>query len=116
MSERRRRVPRLEAVWPGRYVFKDDPSSAWRECRILDLSVLGARLEIFESVPGDLVGREITVEFQTPGAAKVSRMMAVIRNVGSGSEGGIAVGIQFGELSWSDRALLDSYDRMRIFW
>ena len=116
MQERRRRVPRLEAGWSGKYRFEDDPESAWGECQILDISVLGARLEICEPVRKDLIGREITVEFQTAGASNIVRLVAVVRNVDSGSEGEIRVGIQFGELSWTDRTILDSYDRMRIFW
>jgi hypothetical protein len=97
-------------------VLKDDPGAAWGECQVLDFSVLGARLVISESVPNDLIGREIAVEFQTAGASNSTRWVGVIRNVDSGPEGGIRVGIQFGDLSWSEQAVLDSYDRMRISW
>ena len=121
MDERRRRVPRQEVGRPGKYIFEDDPESAWGECQLLDISVLGARLEIFKPARNDLVGREITVEVQRAGALTgalvSSRLVGVIRNVSAGSNGGIRVGIQFvGDLPWSEGALLESYDRMRLFW
>ena len=121
MPERRRRVPRQEVGRPGRFRFEDDPASPWGECRLLDISVLGAKLEIVEPARRDLIGREITIEVQKAGALTGalinSRLVGVIRNVASGSDGGIQVGIQFvGDLPWSERALLESYDRMRLFW
>jgi hypothetical protein len=121
MDERRRRVPRQEAGRPGKYLFENDPESAWGECQILDISVLGARLEIREPLQHDLIGREITLEVQKAGAVtgalSTSRLVGVIRNVASGSEGGIQMGIQFvGDLPWSEHAVLDAYDRMQMFW
>ncbi|HXQ18605.1 MAG TPA: PilZ domain-containing protein [Acidimicrobiales bacterium] len=117
MPERRRRVPREGADWLGKYIFEDDPEPAWGECHVLDISVLGARIEIVEPIGNEIIGREIAVEIPMPtGISNRNRFVGVIRNVSPGSDGGIQVGIQFVELSWPERAMLDSYNRMRIVW
>jgi hypothetical protein len=121
MPEQRRRVPRQEVARSGKYAFEDNPQSAWIECRVLDLSVLGVRIEIFEPDPNVFIGRGITIETEKEstltGELKAARLVGVIRNVASESNGTTQVGIQFvGDLTWSERALLDSYDRMRLSW
>jgi hypothetical protein len=90
MSERQRRLPRQEADWPGTCTFE---AGTWGLCEILDISILGAGLEVFEPPPGELVGREITVEVETPAGASITlRMTGQIRNVAVGPKGGPAWG------------------------
>jgi PilZ domain-containing protein len=119
--EPRRRVPRQEAGRPGRYLLQGDPQTARRACQVLDISLLGARLEVFEPAGNELIGREVTVEVQRAsaltGTLKTSRLVGVIRDVSPGPEGGVRVGIQFmGDLPWAERAVLEAYERMQMFW
>jgi hypothetical protein len=44
-------------------------------------------------------------------------LVGVIRDVSSESERATRLGVQFvGDLSWSERALLEAYERMRLSW
>jgi hypothetical protein len=115
--ELRRRVPRHVTGWPAKCQFGDDPGSAWGECQVLDISILGAGLEIFELLRRDPVGREITVEAQTTVGGSVSiRFVGVIRNVRPGPQGGIRAGIEFLGLSETERTILDALEQMRVVW
>ena len=131
MEERRRRVPRQEAGWPGYCGFDDDPESAWYECQVLDISilgagvevydpgqaVLGARLEIFDPDEDDLIGHKITAEAQATGGGSVSiRFTGTIRDVHPGPKGSIRVGIEFLGLSDTERTMLEAMERMRVVW
>jgi|ERR1700728_1672355 hypothetical protein len=113
MNERQRRLPRQEADWPGTYQVD---TSAWNACQILDISILGAGLEIFEPARDDLVGRQITVEVQTPAGASITlRMVGAIRYVAATPKGA-RVGIEFGDLSETERAILNVLEHMRVVW
>jgi hypothetical protein len=113
MNERQRRLPRQEADWPGTYQVD---ASAWNGCQILDISILGAGLEIYEAARDDLVGREITVEVQTPAGASITlRMVGAIRHVAATPKGA-RVGIEFGDLSETERAILNVLEHMRVVW
>jgi hypothetical protein len=49
---------------------------------VLDISILGAGLEIFEPAEDELIGREITVEVETPAGASITlRIRGETRNI-----------------------------------
>lgn len=117
--ERRRRVPRQIAGWTGKYRIEGDDPEAWHECRILDISVIGVGVELFGPVPDDdqLLGRCVVVEAQTPSGASLSvRARGEVRNVRPGAEGGIRVGMEFVELSETERSILDAFVVMGALW
>ncbi len=131
MEERRRRVPRQEAGWPGYCGIDDDPESAWYECRVVDISVLGAGIEVYD--PGkpllgagieifgpagdDLIGHKITVDAHTSSGGSVSiRFTGMIRNTKPGPNGGLRAGIEFLGLSEEERSMLDALERMQVVW
>jgi|SRR5580693_3776413 hypothetical protein len=114
LQERRRRLPRQDADWPGKYTLD---GGTWRACQVLDISILGTGLELFEPPEGDLIGREITVEVETPAGASITlRMTGEIRNVAVGPDGGRRVGTQFAELSETETAILQVLEHMRVVW
>jgi hypothetical protein len=114
MSERRRRLPRQEADWPGKYTLD---GGTWGACEVLDISILGTGLEIFEPPEGELIGRQITVEVETPAGASITlRMTGEIRNVAAGPKGGTRVGSQFADLSETEKAILQVLEHMRVVW
>lgn len=114
---RRTRLPRQEADWPGTYVIEGDLHRAWGACVIVDISILGAGLELFGDVLSDQIGRQIVVEVQTPaGAAITFQMVGEIRYSAAGSRGGTRGGIEFGHMSDTERAILNLLEHMRIVW
>jgi len=114
---KQRRLPRQEADWPGTFTIEGLREAAWGACLVLDISILGAGLELLEDTPAELIGREILVEVQTPaGAAITLQMMGKIRNSGPGSRGGTRVGIEFGDVSPTEQAILNVLAHMRIVW
>lgn len=117
--ERRRRVPRQIAGWTGKYRIEGDDPEAWHECRILDISVIGVGVELFGPViqPDRLFGRRLVVEAQTPSGESLSvRARGEVRNVGPGAEGGVRVGMEFIELSDTERSILDALVVMGALW
>ena len=110
----RRRVPRQTTGWTGKCSFGDQPSS--HDCRVLDISVIGAGIEVFAAVP-DPLGSRLTVEVNTPAGASVSvRLVGVIKNVGPGHDGGTRLGIEFADLSETERSLLTLLAEMKMVW
>src|SRR5271156_5117234 len=114
MDERRRRLPRQEADWPGQYTLD---GGTWGSCEVLDISILGAGLEIFGPPQGELMGRQITVEVETPAGASITlRMTGELGNIAAGPRGGTGVGTQFADLSETEKAILDVLEHMRVVW
>ncbi len=117
MELRRRRVPRQVAGWFGKCIVEDDPGASWSECRVIDISIIGAGLEVFGFVYSDLVGRRLTVEVQAPTGASVSvRFTGEIKNAGVVPNGGVRLGLEFLGLSESERSILDMLEQMQVAW
>ena len=121
-AEFRRRVPRIATTsWSGRYIVEDDPASEWRECRVLDISVLGVGLELFptdsDSTAGLLVGHRLVILVQAPVGESISvRLMGTVKNVGSGTQGGIRVGLEFVGLSDTEQAIVRVIEQLQAAW
>src|ERR1700722_105287 len=64
---RRRAVPRQPADWFGFYRFDDADNEPTRCCRVLDISPLGAGLELFATAPDENLGGLITVTVELHG-------------------------------------------------
>ena len=61
----RRAVPRQPADWFGFYRFDVSTSDTWRCCRIVDMSPLGAALELFGTLAEeDLLDGPITISLE----------------------------------------------------
>ena len=63
----RRAVPREPADWFGFYKLDDADDGPTRCCRVLDVSPLGAGLELFAIAPAEQVGGFITVTVELRG-------------------------------------------------
>ncbi len=117
--ERRRRVPRQVAGWTGKYCIEGDDPEAWYECHVLDISVIGVGIELFGPVsdPDGLLGRRVVVEANTPTGASLSlRAQGEVRNVREGSRGGTRVGLEFVDLTETERSILDALAIMGTLW
>jgi len=118
MSEHRRRLPRQEADWPGRYTIEGTGDRRWGSCVVVDISVLGAGLELFGAAPRDsVVGSDLLVEVQTPAGASITlQIMGKILYLIPGKQGGTRVGIAFQSLSRTEAAILDVLENMHAVW
>ena len=120
MYEKRRRLPRQETDWPGKYTIEGIPGRRmWGACEVLDISILGAGIELSEVIEDgdDLIGHSILVEVQTPaGAAVTLQILGEIHYLSAGSRGGTRVGIEFGHLSETEKTILNVLEHMRAVW
>jgi len=115
--ELKRRVPRQNAGWPGTYRIPDAPDTTSGSCQVIDISVLGVGVELFDAVPGDLIGRRIVIDVVTPAGASVTIGLAGdVRNTGAGARGGTRVGVEFTGISPLERSILEAIERFQIVW
>ena len=111
---RRRRNRRELAGWPGHYALAASPrhdwervshwSLEWSRCRVLDVSLGGAALELFG--PAVSVGESVVVDLQLVrnSVARVT-LSAEVRHA-SIVDGIARIGIQFVDVSDLEHALL----------
>jgi len=116
--EQRRRAPRAPADnWPGRCTIEGDPESDRFECVVVDLSLVGAGLEMNGETHGDLVGRRLEITVQPPmGASVTLRLVGPARYVEPAGPGRTRVGIEFVDLSETERNILRVFELMKVFW
>lgn len=117
MEQRRRRLPRENTGWPGRFRFDGDPEDRWGDCQVIDISLLGAGVLLYGTVPGRLVSRTLNIEVETPAGASITiRICGEIRHVSPGKDGGTRIGMEFTDLSDTERSILDVMSHMQIVW
>jgi hypothetical protein len=112
--ELRRRAPRVATPdWWGTYTDTDDV----RYCKAIDISVLGVGLELFGEVANDLIGHRLNIEIQAPvGESIVLGLRGTVKNVSLGSDGTTRAGLEFVDLSETERAILNAMALMGIGW
>lgn len=103
----RRLLPRQFADWHGRYMIEDDPSERWRACRVVDVSTLGAGLELFDVTPDEMAGRSIILSVDLKGEVKHA--------VADRSDG-LRVGIQFEDLTDAESDYVKSLVKLQAHW
>lgn len=104
----RRRVPRHAATWSGCCRIDGDPTYAWRECDVYDVSALGLGIDLHISRPSGLVGRRISVRVPSVlGPWGDLTLRGDIKNASARRAGMIRVGIEFVELSENEQCLVD---------
>lgn len=117
-GELRRRTPRVDTEqWPGKYSLDDDPWSIWRECCLLDISILGMGLELFGTTSEQLIGRRVLVHIDIAGGGSMSlHLSGVVRYLSPGQFGGTRAGIEFTGLSDGERSVLKVMEHLNAFW
>lgn len=116
--EFRRRAPRVSTTgWLGTYILEDDTRAGWGDCRVHDISFIGVGLELFGAVPEDLTGRRIVVQVTVPVGASVSlRLVGEAKNRTQTPQGGIRAGMEFVDLSETERAIIDVIEKLGATW
>ena len=105
MAGSRRRSTRYPTDWAARFRF--DPSAAWRDCRLIDVSWEGAALEL-DDVAGTepLAGPMFVDIVPIAGGDESIHVHGVIRHGARTAMGRTLVGIEFERLEREDLKLL----------
>lgn len=91
----RRRVPRQLAGWSGTCVMDGEPDSERRECRVVDISMLGLGLILQHPSPSTLVGGRVSVEVSAVDDRVNIRLEGIVRHAAATSGGAVRVGVEF---------------------
>jgi hypothetical protein len=103
--EHRRRVPRRSAGWFGICHIEGETDPDWRDCLVVDISILGLGITLHHFWPSELVGRHISVEAPAVGASVNVRLEGVIKNADRATGGVVRVGVEFDGLCESELAV-----------
>jgi hypothetical protein len=87
-----RRVKRLRAGWDGLCRLEGDPAE--RQCRVDDISMLGAGVTFLHPSPSELAGRVISVDVPA-----VAQLEGRITHAEAILGGAVRVGIVFGDIA-----------------
>lgn len=87
------------------------------DCRIVDISMLGAGIEVFHFPPNDVIGRRLDVDVEPPSSVSFSiHFVGEIKNLRGGTRGRVRVGLEFVDLSDDERSIVDMLERMHMNW
>ena len=101
----RRRVPRHPTDWAGLCHIDNESAAAWRDCRVIDISMLGVGITFEYPSATELIGRRICVEIPSVGDSVRIRLEGEIKNAARIHEGRIRVGIELVGLTEAERAI-----------
>ncbi len=115
--EKRRRVPRQAAGWQGQCAVGTDPDLGWEDCRVVDISVLGAAVLVGDAPMSDLAGKTLTVRVAPLTGGSVSlTFVGAVRNVTARVGTGMRIGIEFVGLSEMERSIMNALEVMEAVW
>jgi hypothetical protein len=103
----RRLLPRQFTDWHGQYMIEGDPDERWRPCRVVDVSTLGAGLELFDTTEEEMAGRSIVLSVDLRGE---------VRHTIATRTDGIKVGIQFEDLTDAESTYVKSLVKLQALW
>jgi hypothetical protein len=104
----RRAVPRQPADWFGFYRFDNVDGDPWRCCRVIDISPLGAGLELFATTPDEELSGPITISIELRGEPR-----NVIR---SDSQEAARLGVEFAAPTEAAKRYIRSLNGVRSRW
>jgi c-di-GMP-binding flagellar brake protein YcgR len=115
--EFRRRVPRtIVDSWTAWYIDQDDSDSAWKECRVMDISLIGVGLQLL-GVQSDLIGHQLVVQVQAPvGESVTLRLKGRVVNLGDYPQDMTRAGLEFVGLAEMERSILGVLEQMQVAW
>ena len=101
----RRRVPRQPAGWDGSCHIEGESTETRRECRVIDISMLGLGITLNHPNTSEVLGRHISVDVAAVGDSVSIRLEGVVTNAQPTLGGAVRIGIAFDELSHSDAGM-----------
>jgi hypothetical protein len=103
--DNRRRIHRQPAGWSASYQLAGDAAAGWRECRVVDISMLGLGITFDHPDPSALSGRLISVNLPGDGSCVNVRLEGEIKNATLTMSRDLRVGIEFVRLSETEQAI-----------
>jgi hypothetical protein len=101
-----RRVQRQAAGWTGTCLIEEDAATAqWRDCFVLDISMLGLGIAFDHRRPSDLKGRGISVQFPAVSDQVSVQLEGQIKSIDVMRLGLVQAGIEFAGLSQEELAI-----------
>jgi hypothetical protein len=91
----RRRVPRQLAGWSGTCLMDGEADTERRECRVVDISILGLGLEFEHPSPSALIGGRISVEVSAVDDRVNIRLEGIVKYATVTSGSAVRVGVEF---------------------
>ncbi len=83
--------PRQSAAWAGMLPIEGDSPFGFRECRVVDISMLGLGITLNHPSPSELLGRRIFVDVPAASDSLSIRFEGDIGNVGPTQNGAVRV-------------------------
>jgi len=116
--ELRRRAPRVTLKdWWGRWAVEDDTELDWNECQVVDVSLLGAGVDLWTDRAVDLMGRRLVVEVRPPNGNSVAlRFTGIVTWIRQQSAFDFRVGLEFGHLSGTELAIMKVFEQLQSRW
>lgn len=103
--ENRRRLERRPAGWAASYQLAGEQALGWRDCRVVDISMLGLGITFAHPAPSELTGRLVSVNLPGEGSCVNVRLEGQIKNATATMSRDIRVGIEFIRLSETEQAI-----------
>jgi PilZ domain len=103
--ENRRRLHRQPAGWAASYQLAGERAAGWRDCRVVDISMLGLGITFDHPDPSTLAGRSVSVNLPGNGSCVNVRLEGEIKNASPTMSRDIRVGIEFIRLSETEQAI-----------
>lgn len=113
--ENRRRAERQSAVWIGLCHVQGDPLDLWRDCGVFDLSAFGVGMDLRHPDPSVLEGRSLSVRLPI-GVSMDMTLTGEVRNTKEGPDGIVRIGIEFEDVSDTERSIVDLLERDTLRW
>jgi hypothetical protein len=103
--ENRRRLNRRPAGWSASYRLAGEHAAEWRDCRVVDISMLGLGITFDHPNPSELAGHLVSVNLPGHGSCVNVRLEGEIRNAVMTMGRDIRVGIEFVKLTETEQAI-----------
>jgi hypothetical protein len=93
---------------------EDEPPLEWTECEVVDVSLIGAGIDIWADSGVDLTGCRLIVEIRPPtGDSVVLRFSGRVSRINQESAFHLRVGMVFEGLSESERSILELIEQLQ---
>jgi hypothetical protein len=92
-----------------------EPFEAWRDCGVFDLSALGVGMDLRHPDASNLVGRSVAVRLPI-GVAMDMTLTGEVRNAKDGPDGVARIGVEFEDVSETERYIVDLLERDTLRW